>query len=821
MIKKTIFLFTFGLFLQINAANTLAAEVLSSHLQNLQGQFNAHTSQKPASSFSTEDGTINIIQNQQVFVDISVKNLADVQPLLDKLKVLGATEIASFRKQVSALIPIKQLSQLKNYSEISWVSSNKPINRAVKTERKRGVAFNAADQAMFTDVVRKQYGVDGTGVSIGVMSDSFNCIDEKEELDESELDYALDIFTGDLPDDVTVLKEFPVCRDADGELLVTDEGRAMMQLIYDIAPGVKLYFYTASTGATAFAAGILALEEAGVDIIVDDLGYFNMPMFQEGPIAQAVNEVKKRGVTYFSAAGNGARYSYETNFTEGVVASRDKAHDFGRAAGEASDFYQQITIPLKQHIIISLQWDDPAEISGGEGAKTDLDFFLVNTEDGSIITSSENNNIGHNPIEIFAGSIVLFGDAAAEGEIQANLYISHRAGPVPKRIKYIYHGPTAPWPEDVKEEDKDKIVSISIDEYQTNSSTVFGHANASGAIAVGAIPYQQTPWFNTALAVSRIEPFSSAGGTPILFDNIGRRLIKPEIRFKPEIVAPDNSDTSFFGTNTDFNSHPNFQGTSASAPNAAALAVLLKQAYPDLTPDSIKLAMTQGSLNLNDPSPIIDEISPKNDACRVNSNFDFGTGCGLVQADLVFEQGSVFLSLDTSAAGITVGVPFEYHIKLKNFSDKDLQNSRIRALKLPEHVVFHQIDGCESIDDREVSCRLGTVPAGQIRDVVIKAVASQSPNGLYPFDLDLLTDTTDVDLSNTLVNMDTSVPSLIGDFNNDGCVDLSDWSVLFAAIRAGGAPDTSFDLNTDGVINSADLTELEKLYSEPFGGECK
>ena len=45
----------------------------------------------------------------------------------------------------------------------------------------------------------------------------------------------------------------------------------------------------------------------------------------------------------------------------------------------------------------------------------------------------------------------------------------------------------------------------------------------------------------------RLEPYSSGGPTPILFDAAGNRLASAVIRHKPEIVAPDGAATTFFG----------------------------------------------------------------------------------------------------------------------------------------------------------------------------------------------------------------------------------------------------------------------------------
>ena len=61
------------------------------------------------------------------------------------------------------------------------------------------------------------------------------------------------------------------------------------------------------------------------------------------------------------------------------------------------------------------------------------------------------------------------------------------------------------------------------------------------------------------------------------FDADGNRLARPEIRRKPEISATDGGNTTFFVADTirDDDDFPNFFGTSASAPHAAAIAALV------------------------------------------------------------------------------------------------------------------------------------------------------------------------------------------------------------------------------------------------------
>lgn len=876
-----------------------AGDKLTSHLQTLQSEYQRHTSTQPANTFSSSDHSLQVVKHRFVAVDITSKNEAEAIALMDKLKRMGVSQLSRYKKLLSALVPIDRLSELNDYAEVSWVSSNKASRRAFGPPG--GYAYNAADAAMFTDVVRKRYEVDGSGVTIGVLSDSYNCLGGATN----------DIASGDLPTDVKVLKEYPFCED-DG----TDEGRAMMQLIHDIAPGAKLMFYTAFVSAVDFAAGIQALADAGADIIVDDVGYFTMPMFQEGPIAQSVNEVKARGVSYFSSAGNMARLSYESQYLpRRVPISQDFAHDFGSTANSTPSFHQKITIPTEQLFRITLQWDDPAEIAGGQGAKSDIDLFILDNTKKRIIASSQDDNIGHNPVEY----IVFAHDSEFT---DFHLYISHRAGPVPEKIKYIIRGPVAPWGDgtEVSElgiaienttpnlvfmdgtpisdgiavilfdheilelnldndeeflemklqlnasghpfiqiEDQaievgpgtdfpvyfvpagysyiqapgDKIrlypsiegfIPVSIDQYPTFSSTVFGHPNASGAMAVGAIPYFETPWFGTSFKQSRIEDFSSAGGTPIFFRPDGARLAQVELRPKQFVVAPDNTDTTFFGADSDNNGLPNFSGTSAAAPHAAAAAALLKAAFPHLTPDMIYQAMMKGSVDLNDPAMAVND-APINDKCSYDFEFDWGTGCGLIQADLMFDEISfttqeLYLSLNTSTPLITAGQPFNYELKLMNFSGRDLKNVRIRALELPEYVQINTIEGCLEIDQREVSCRLGDVAAGEIRSVTLETLPFNNPAGKLSFAADVLSDTP-VDLTHAQTRLDKNLVVLPGDVNHDGCVDLGDWGQLYGVFRAGLQAE-EYDLNQDGQFNMADFDTLESLYSNPpSGAACR
>jgi hypothetical protein len=119
-------------------------------------------------------------------------------------------------------------------------------------------------KALFADLVLNDFGLNGTGLNIGILSDGFNTIATFGVTPGGIVDdvtYEDDIASGDLPAGVEILQEanFPT----------TDEGRAMAQLIYDVAPGAKLFFHTAFLGQEDFASGIEELAAAGCDVIVD------------------------------------------------------------------------------------------------------------------------------------------------------------------------------------------------------------------------------------------------------------------------------------------------------------------------------------------------------------------------------------------------------------------------------------------------------------------------------------------------------------------------------------------------------------------------
>lgn len=175
---------------------------------------------------------------------------------------------------------------------------------------------------------------DGTGMQIGVMSDSYNS-QPSEEGGFTTADQ--DVASDDLPGTANTVpppagsgntQPVVVLQDFSNPPNATNEGRAMCQIVHDMAPKARIGFATADTGELGFANNIRALgglpgytypdaTQQGFkgDVVCDDVSYLDEPMFQDGIIAQGVNDVVAAGVTYCSsAANNWAVDGYESEF---------------------------------------------------------------------------------------------------------------------------------------------------------------------------------------------------------------------------------------------------------------------------------------------------------------------------------------------------------------------------------------------------------------------------------------------------------------------------------------------------------------------------
>ncbi len=495
-----------------------------------------------------------------------------------QLQLLGMQVTATAR--AGDLNVIEGFMPLANVVSATGIPGVTTVAASLRPQSLMGSVTTQADTVMQVDLARLR-GYDGSGITVGVLSDSANM---RDAIPGGPIGIAESQATGDLPDSsrITILSDY-----AGPGSDVTDEGRAMMELIYDMAPGVNFAFHSAFNGDADFAQGIRELAAFGCRVIVDDVFYFNEPYFQDGIIAQAVTEVASGGVAYFSSAGNQSNKAYEQAFSGAssiVNGLWGYWHDFD--PGPGFDFLQQVTLPANRSVVFILQWDEPWYTVGG--VQSDLDFYVGITGAGAFLGYSGLDNIGSGqPIEGFSLN------NSNPFPVSIDFAIQWRGGTrFPQLLKWVGYSS-----------------SLAINEYATNSATVGNHASALGGIGVAASPYY---------GPASPEPFTSWGPARRLFGPSGNRLPAPEIRYAPQITATDGGNTSFFWTDDaiDPDTFPNFYGTSAAAPGAAAVAAVLFSAVPTLTNTQVYTALQ----------------STATDIVSTGVGFDNVTGYGLINA---------------------------------------------------------------------------------------------------------------------------------------------------------------------------------------------
>jgi Subtilase family len=538
----------------------------------------------------------------RVLVDVRFE--AGAAAGLTALRETGA-EVVHLSSRYQTVTVAAKPEQIPELEDLSQVAAATPVLRPlVRGANCGGSVVSEGDTQLHAANARSAFGLDGSGVTVGILSDSF----DRDPFATSRA--AADVLSGDLSgpgspcgsaNPVRVLADSA----ADGE----DEGRAMAQVVHDLAPGADLSFATAFSGELQFADAIRALAADGAKVIADDVAYLEEPFFQDGPVAVAANQVAAAGVSYFSAAGNdnvidksGRNIaSWEAPQFRGDAVScpgaltalpefgSSRCLDFDPGVGVDTTF--GITVAKGATLTLDLQWAEP-----WNGVGTDLDAFLLDAggdllqvEEGSgevPVAATANNIASQKPVEVLRWE----NETGANAEVRLAIgnctgVCNPEAGGGNPRLKFIFlqGGVTAT---EYPESSGGDVVGPAI----------FGHAGASGAVAVGAVRYN-TP--------SAPEAFSSRGPVKRFFGPVAGTApapaTGPETVSKPDLAATDGGANTFFGTLQ--GGVWRFFGTSAAAPHAAAAAALVRQANPTASAAQVREALLATALPVGSAGP--------------------------------------------------------------------------------------------------------------------------------------------------------------------------------------------------------------------------
>jgi hypothetical protein len=431
----------------------------------------------------------------------------------------------------------------------------------------QGNATSEGDAQLRADLERAQLGGTGAGITVGVISDSY------DRSTTAPTHAAQDIASGDLPGTGNPCGETtPVNVLDDSDPSGEDEGRAMLQVVHDLAPDAKLAFATAFTSETAFADNIRALAAAGANVIVDDVSYFDEPFYQDGPVADAVNDVTAQGVVYYSSAANNNLInglgqnvaSWEapayrpTTCSALFTSALLDCMDFNPGVGLDNTY--GISVGPHASLRMELQWAEP-----WHGVTDDIDAYLVDTSSNTVVdsTGTLNNLVSQEPFEQMNYS------NPGSTTKSIDLVVGRFAGTGTPRLKVLFLQNSA-------------STAVLPTEYTVSSGgdvvgpTIFGHNGAANAITVAAVPYSDS---------TTPERYSSRGPVTLLFGPVlgttpAAPLATPQVIAKPDLAATDCAVTTFFAT---LSPPFRFCGTSEAAPHAAAVAALEKSLNPGVS----------------------------------------------------------------------------------------------------------------------------------------------------------------------------------------------------------------------------------------------
>jgi len=500
------------------------------------------------SSFASAMPNIATTSNGKILVDIK----GQVSPALAQaIQKLGGNVIYQSARwnSVRAALPLASIESLAARSDVTRVAKAALARTSVGATTSQGYVAHRAKQVVTG-------GITGAGVNVGVLSDS-----------ASPARVAALKASGDLPASSYVLPG----QDGTNNPGFTDEGTAMMEIVYDMAPGSTPIFASAFNGPASFADNIVDLAAAGCKVIADDVTYSDEGVFQDTIIADAVNQVVASGTTYFSSAGNsGSALNNNSEAWEGDFVDGGPATGILAGAGNVHKFSVSQTFDrfLARSGVVIVQWSDPWGT-----ACNDYDVYVTNSTGTTLkaaSTATQDCSAGSFPIEE-----VDYSNPAVNDRIYVVLFSGS-----PRALHVNGWGAGL-----------SIATNGNTSGHNAGKNTISMAATYYGSAHLGVVPF-------TGMA-NPVETFSSDGPRKIFFNPDGSDITPGNYLFatnggqtllKPDITAADGVYTKTPGFLP-------FFGTSAASPHAAGIAALVVQARPSYTPAQVKKAMTASALD--------------------------------------------------------------------------------------------------------------------------------------------------------------------------------------------------------------------------------
>ena len=442
----------------------------------------------------------------------------------------------------------------------------------------RPVPTPAADILRASDVW-SMFGVDGSGVRVGVISDSFGTAGEDV--------VAADVAAGWLPGPGNPCGwTTPTRVVLENSTSASDEGRAMAQLVHGIAPGAELMFAAPPTSDNAgLAVAIDALRDAGADIIVDDLAADDDLAYERLAAGYAVQRAVDAGVLYVSAAGNFGRPGAEGYPSAGYPVSGWSSSRY-RPMPCAADVEQSALASAPEITAVDCMDVDPGPGSDpGLGVTLLPGFATLSNLHWAQKAGSVTTHLGLGVKNLSTGELkVVWASDPERPLVPSALSGLGSADPTEWEVSIVRRvTPEASTP-------AVSIVMPNVVRFLAVAALEYFHSTETDDIGASLIGHEADPATLAVAAVNASDltlgTYSSAGPATTLFGVPTATTVPGPalagVDGLPVSLPMDGEENLFFGT-------------SAAAPTVAAVAALAVQAAPGTTPAALRDALVGGA----------------------------------------------------------------------------------------------------------------------------------------------------------------------------------------------------------------------------------